>query len=173
MSELFLIHIHIFYFKLKINVTSYELIDGEVFLLFWILPGTCSHFWFPGVCKYPQGHSALYATATGPRFFLYFTILYWILQFVNVVDTKISGYLSPPKKRKWDLLWGKIIWCPRWFCNPPPLFGGCILHYLRSPKGGCCSISDDMSCTCSFLFVSSIDKDIAYGNTIKHGKIKF
>ena len=27
-----------------------------------------------------------------------------------------------------------------------PLFWGCVLLYLRSPKGGCCSISDDMSC---------------------------
>ena len=27
-----------------------------------------------------------------------------------------------------------------------PLFWGCVLPYLRSPKGGCCSISDDLSC---------------------------
>ena len=35
----------------------------------------------------------------------------------------------------------KIIW--------PPLFWGCVLLHLRSPKGGCCSISDDLSCSCS------------------------
>ena len=29
---------------------------------------------------------------------------------------------------------------------PPPLFWGWILLILRSPKGGCCSISDDLSC---------------------------
>ena len=27
----------------------------------------------------------------------------------------------------------------------PLLFGGCVLLYLRSPKSGCCSISDDLS----------------------------
>ena len=42
----------------------------------------------------------------------------------------------------------KIIWCSCWFCNPPPLFWGWILLILRSPKGGCCSISDDLSCSC-------------------------
>ena len=29
-----------------------------------------------------------------------------------------------------------------------PTFLGCVLFYLRSPKGGCCSISDDLSCSC-------------------------
>ena len=42
----------------------------------------------------------------------------------------------------------KIIWCSCWFCNPPPLFWCWILLILRSPKGGCCSISDDLSCSC-------------------------
>ena len=32
---------------------------------------------------------------------------------------------------------------------PPPLFWGWILLILRSPKGGCCSISDDLSCSCT------------------------
>ena len=44
----------------------------------------------------------------------------------------------------------KIIWCSRWFCKAPPPpnpFYGCVLLYLRSPKGGCCSISDDLSCS--------------------------
>ena len=41
----------------------------------------------------------------------------------------------------------KIIWCSCWFCNPPPLFWGLILLILRSPKGGCCSISNDLSCS--------------------------
>ena len=35
----------------------------------------------------------------------------------------------------------------RWFCNPPPLIWGCVLLYLRLPRGGCCSISDDLSCS--------------------------
>ena len=43
----------------------------------------------------------------------------------------------------------KIIWCFCLFCNPPPLFWGWILLILRSPKGGCCSISDDLSCSWS------------------------
>ena len=47
----------------------------------------------------------------------------------------------------------KIIWCFRWFCNPPPLFWGSVLLYLRSPKGGCCSISDDLPCSHKLLRV--------------------
>ena len=42
------------------------------------------------------------------------------------------------------------------FCNPqhpPPPFWGCVLLHLRSPKGGCCSILDDLSCSLSCLFV--------------------
>ena len=30
--------------------------------------------------------------------------------------------------------------------TPPPILRLCIA-YLRSPKGGCCSISDDLSCS--------------------------
>ena len=37
--------------------------------------------------------------------------------------------------------------------NPPPLFWGWILLILRSPKGGCCSISDDLSCSCKFTLI--------------------
>ena len=40
-----------------------------------------------------------------------------------------------------------IIGCSRWFCNPPPLFSCSVLLYLRSPKSGCCSIFDDLSCS--------------------------
>ena len=35
-----------------------------------------------------------------------------------------------------------------------PLFWGCVLLYLRSPKGGCCSISDDLSCSLYALLFS-------------------
>ena len=31
---------------------------------------------------------------------------------------------------------------------------GCVLLYLRSPKGGCCSISDDLSCCFALYRVS-------------------
>ena len=36
----------------------------------------------------------------------------------------------------------KITWCSRWFCTP--LTWGSVLLYLRSPKGGYCSVSDDL-----------------------------
>ena len=42
----------------------------------------------------------------------------------------------------------EIIWCPRWVCTLP--FLDCVLLYLRSSKGGCCSISDYLSCSCIF-----------------------
>ena len=45
----------------------------------------------------------------------------------------------------------KIIWCSCWFCTPPPLFWGWILLILWSPKSGCCSILDDLSCPYNFL----------------------
>ena len=32
-----------------------------------------------------------------------------------------------------------------------PLFMGSVLLYLRSPRGGCCSISDDLSCSVNNL----------------------
>ena len=34
----------------------------------------------------------------------------------------------------------------------PPLFWGSVLLYLRSPKGGCCSVSDDLSCFCNKIY---------------------
>ena len=30
----------------------------------------------------------------------------------------------------------------------PPFIGSSVLLYLQSPKGGCCLISDDLSCSC-------------------------
>ena len=43
----------------------------------------------------------------------------------------------------------KIYDVPVGYVTPPPLFWGWILltGILRSPKGGCCSISDDLSCS--------------------------
>ena len=29
-----------------------------------------------------------------------------------------------------------------------------VLLYMRSPNGGCCSISDDLSCSCKFTLIS-------------------
>ena len=39
----------------------------------------------------------------------------------------------------------KLYDVPNCFFNPPPP----IMLYLRSPKGDCCSISDDLSCSFS------------------------
>ena len=46
----------------------------------------------------------------------------------------------------------------KWYDVPvgfvtPPLFWGSVLLYLRSLNGGCCSISDDLSCTHINLYV--------------------
>ena len=38
---------------------------------------------------------------------------------------------------------------PVGFVAPSPLNWGNSLLYLRSPKGGCCSVSDDWSCFCT------------------------
>ena len=43
----------------------------------------------------------------------------------------------------------------------PSLFWGCVLLYLRSPKGGCCSISDDLSCS-SILFGKGLLMRVSY-----------
>ena len=37
-----------------------------------------------------------------------------------------------------------------------PRFWGCVLLYLRSPKGGCCSISDDLSCFGLWVFMADV-----------------
>ena len=47
----------------------------------------------------------------------------------------------------------KLYDVPIGFVNTPPLFWGCVLLYLRSPKGGCCSISDDLPCFFLFFFL--------------------
>ena len=41
----------------------------------------------------------------------------------------------------------KLYNVPVGFVTPPPYFEAWILLILRSPKGGCCSISDDLSCS--------------------------
>ena len=46
----------------------------------------------------------------------------------------------------------KLYDVPVGFVLPPALFWGWILLILRSPKGGCCSISDDLSCFCQHCF---------------------
>ena len=48
----------------------------------------------------------------------------------------------------------KILGCSRWFCNrPPPVIWGSVLFYLQLPKGGFCSISDDLSCSCAWFLL--------------------
>ena len=44
----------------------------------------------------------------------------------------------------------KILGCSHWFCAPLHL-RQCIA-YLQVPKGGCCSISDDLSCSCTVKY---------------------
>ena len=65
------------------------------------------------------------------------------------------------RRKKWSLCaamlrrlhkndYFKIIsWCSCWLCNPPP--PGIVLFYLQSLKGGCYSISDDLSCQFAIL----------------------
>ena len=57
-----------------------------------------------------------------------------------------------------------IMWCIRWFCNPPPppLLWGCEWLYLRSPKGSCCSISDDLSCSVQVRTLTFLRPELAY-----------
>ena len=43
------------------------------------------------------------------------------------------------------------IMIPLVFDPHPTLFSGCVLLYLRSPKAGCCSISDGLSCSIESL----------------------
>ena len=50
----------------------------------------------------------------------------------------------------------KLYDVPVGFVTPPPLFWGWILLILRSPKGGCCSISDDLSC--SYMRISGNER---------------
>ena len=53
----------------------------------------------------------------------------------------------------------------------PPLILGTVLLYLRSPKGGCCSISDDLYCSdCTsknsfFLNYSNVTFDLGWSRS--------
>ena len=67
-------------------------------------------------------------------------------------------------KRSWGTLLhtlSKLYDVPVGFVNPPPHLWGCVLLYLQPPKGGCCSITDDLSCSCNRLD----------GNTLWHEHI--
>ena len=69
-------------------------------------------------------------------------------------------YTPVHKHPKRGLLKFKIIWCSRWFCNPPFFFVlGCLMLYLRLPKGCCFSISDDLYCS----FKESTDEGTSFG----------
>ena len=43
---------------------------------------------------------------------------------------------------------------------PPPLFWGCVLLFLRSSKGSCRSISDDLSCSCKLNYSCTMTQTI-------------
>ena len=96
------------------------------------------------------------------RYFIY-RYMYWGLSFVHrsVLDNfqiicRMPEEINLYHRNLLNLFTGTkvsfpkqlLIWrlYSRWFCNLPP-FWGCVLFYLRSPKGGCCSILDDFSCS--------------------------
>ena len=104
-------------------------------------------------------NKCMYISATAA---LYFKMYSFGMTLVIICYYKLFGLLSKwlsslmrnyfPKRPSGAPLpyFVKIIWCSRWFCNPPPLFWGSVLLYLRSPTDGCCSISDDLSCSCIY-----------------------
>ena len=51
---------------------------------------------------------------------------------------------------------------------PPPIWGCVVLHYLRSPKVGCCSVLDDLSC--SYLSFAVFEYVIWYVMLSKYGE---
>ena len=65
---------------------------------------------------------------------------------------KLRNYF--PKRPSGALLHtlSKLYDVPVGFVTPPP-FWGWVLLILRSPKGGCCSISVDLSCSCKFTLI--------------------
>ena len=67
----------------------------------------------------------------------------------------------------------KLYNVPVGFVTPPPLFWGWILLILRSPKGGCCSISDDLSCPFRFFknawIPNQTDCQETFAVTLRHG----
>ena len=60
----------------------------------------------------------------------------------NYFPKRPSGALIHTLSKLYDV--------PVGFLTPPPPFWGCVLLYSWSPKGGCCSISDDLSCSLTF-----------------------
>ena len=60
-------------------------------------------------------------------------------------------------RRSCCLLWASNIHRKFWFCSSPLIWGSVSL-YMRSPKGGCCSISDDLSCLLSYYVPTHISE---------------
>ena len=63
---------------------------------------------------------------------------FWHCIIIFQNDRRVHRYILYQNFRMFPL----VLW------TPPPLTGGRVLLYLQSPKGGCCSISDDLSCSC-------------------------
>ena len=65
--------------------------------------------------------------------------------FLELLSSLIRNYF--PKRTSGAPLYtlSKLYDAPVVFVSPP-LFWGSVLLYLRSPRGGCCSLSDDLSC---------------------------
>ena len=74
------------------------------------------------------------------------TLRYLNFQLFNFCEKKRKSWKSWKRPSGAPLhIWSKLYDFPIGFV--PPLFWGCVLPHLRLPKGGCCSITDDLSCS--------------------------
>ena len=86
-----------------------------------------------------------------------------IRSFYKYVNTNCSVYCLDYKHPWWGIIFRNVcrVHCfvklfnvPVGFVPASPILS-CVLLYLRSPKGGCCSISDDLSCSWYFYDLST------------------
>ena len=78
--------------------------------------------------------------------------MYCFVKIISIPDEELFSETSVGCTTSYFV---KIMWYYRWFSTfvPPPLICGSVLLNLRSPEDGCCSISDNLSC-------SSISKSV-------------
>ena len=102
--------------------------------------------------RFPQFYSQ-YDNCKYKLFGLLSTLLACLMR--NYFPKRPSGAPLHTLSRLYDVLVGFVTHL---------LFWGCVLFYLRSPKGGCCSISDDLFCSFEFWRAPGTDGSGCYRN---------
>ena len=82
---------------------------------------------------------------------------WWLLEFLSKLLASLMRNYFPERPSGAPLhTLSKLYDVPVGFVTPPPLIWGSVLLYMRSLKDGCCSISDELSCSPIYSIVHNI-----------------